>query len=188
MEDMSYQVRSETLSGDWNDLFPRSNCTFSNCIFTREKKKRLTDCPERPKQIVLWSMENGEELNRIKWEENIAAFTISRDGTLIAISDCSGYVYLVDLEQDCRVGLLKYPDSAVCGLMHFTSENNSLACGLLYSEKVDYDWYLVFTRRPRYTLLTSINERRQSTMSDCSEVTLTSGDFVLWPFGTKFRR
>lgn len=50
-------------------------------------------------------------------------------------------------------------------------------------EKVDCDWYLVFTRRPRYTLLTSINELRQSTTSGCSEVTLTSGDFVLWPLG-----
>ena len=172
-----------TLSGDWSDLFPRSNCTFSNCIFSGDEKKLLTDCPEKPKQIVLWSMENGEELNRIKWEEDIASFTISRDGTLIAISDYSGYVYLVDLQQDCRVGLLKYPDSAVCGLIHFTSDNNTLACGLLYSnsEKVDHDWYLVFTRRPRYTLLTSINELRQSTSSDCPEVTLTSGDFVLWP-------
>ena len=51
--------------------------------------------------------------------------------TLIAISDYSGYAYLLDLEQDCRVGLLKYPQSAVCGLMHFTSDNNTLACGLL---------------------------------------------------------
>ena len=174
-----------TLSGDWNDLFPRSNCTFSKCIFSGDKKRLLTDCPEKPKQIVLWSMENGEEINRIKWEEDIASFTISRDETLIAISDYSGYVYLVDLEQDCCVGLLKYPDSAVCGLMHFTSDNNTLACGVLYStsEKVDHDWYLVFTRRPRYTLLTSVNEVRQASTSDCSEVTLTSGDFVLWPLG-----
>ena len=29
--------------------------------------------------------------------------------------------------------------------------------------------------------MTSVNKLRQSTTSDCSEVTLTSGDFVLWP-------
>ena len=135
-----------TLSGDWNDLFPRSNCMVSNWIFSGDKKKLLTDCSGKPKQIVLWSIQNGEELNPIKWKKDVALRIkwkkdVSRDGTLIAISDYSGYTYLLDLEQSCRVGLLKYPESAVCGLMQFPSDNNTLACGLLYSNnKVDHDW------------------------------------------------
>ena len=173
-----------TLSGNWNDLFPRSNCIFSDWIFSGDKKKLLTDCPGKPKQIVLWSIQNGEERNRIKWKKDVALRIkwkkdVSRDGTFIAVSDYSGYTYLLDLEQSCRVGLLKYPESVVCGLMQFASDNNTLACGLLYSNnQVDHDWYLLFTRRPRYNLLTSVNKLRQSTTSDCSEMTLTSGDFV----------
>ena len=119
----------------------------------------------------------------MQWEEDIASFTISQDATLIAISNYSGYIYLVDLEKSCRLGLVKYPDHAVCGLMHFIPANNTLVCGLLYSdsEKVDHDWYLVSSRRPRYTLLTSVNEALQASSSGFPKVTLKSGDFVLWP-------
>lgn len=63
-------------SGDWNDFFFRSNCMFFNCIFLGDIKKFLIDCLEKLKQIVLWSMENGEEFNCIKWEKDIVLFII----------------------------------------------------------------------------------------------------------------
>jgi len=42
-------------------------------------------------------MENGENLRDIIREEEIASFTISQDGSLIAISNLTGHVALFDL-------------------------------------------------------------------------------------------
>lgn len=69
-------------------------------------------------------------------------------------------------------------------MMHFISENNTLACGVLQLNREKYygpifQW--LFSQRPRYTLWTSINKVLQSTSSDCHELTQESGNFVLWP-------
>ena len=177
-----------TLSGDKMDLFPNSNCTFSNCVTSGNKKIIVTDSPEQPNQIILWSMENGDELTRIQWVTNIASFTISQDGTLIAISgydalNCS--VYLLDLKKCRRWNLIKFDHCDVCGLMQFTSDNNTLACGVLSLNSARYEsyysWSPMFTRRPRFYLLTSINEVIQSALTDCPEMTYEPGEFVLWP-------
>ena len=170
------------ISGDSISLFSNSDCTFSNCVFSGDKKKILTDCPDEPKRIVIWSIESGEELKVIDWEEEIASFTFSRDGTLIAISSYTGCVSLVDLEQYFPVGLFKFRE--VCGVMHFISESNILACGVLqlnserYYEQC-YTW--AFYQSPEYTLWRSVNKVLQSTSSDCHEWTQESGKFVLWP-------
>ena len=177
-----------TLSGDKIALFPNSNCTFSHCVFSGDKEITVTDCPEEPKEIVVWSMKNGDELARMDWREPISSFTISRDGRLIAFSAydelaSTGSVYLLDIEKQCCWHLTKFNDFDVCGLMHFTSDNNTLACGVLSLNSAMYgsSWYLMFTRRPRFYLLPSINEVIQSTSADCPSLPCDSGTFVLWP-------
>ena len=173
-----------TISGDSISLFSNSDCTFTNCVFSCDKKKILTDCPGKPKRIVTWSLESGEELRVIDWEEEIASFTFSGDGTLIAISTYTGYVYLVDLGQRVPVGLFKFPEFEVCGVMHFISESSILACGVLKlsSERYfDHGYDLVFSQMPEYTLWRSTNKILSCSSSDCYEWTQESGNFVLWP-------
>ena len=135
-----------TLSGERKDLFPKSDCTFSNCVFSGDKKRILTDCLDDPKRIVLWNMENGENVYDIICEEEIASFTISQDGTLIAISNVSGHIALLDRVKETWFywRARPYEDwfplyggwlDRICGLMHFTSEDNSLVCGFLCLSK-----------------------------------------------------
>ena len=119
-----------TLDGDCNDLFPQSNCVFSHCAFPREKRIILTDCCDDPKNLVLWNMENGQELNIIPSEDDITSFAISHDGTLVAFADVPGHIYLVDVDK-WRGQCLFKSDYAACGLLHFTTGNEALVCGYL---------------------------------------------------------
>ncbi|XP_022795080.1 uncharacterized protein LOC111333714 [Stylophora pistillata] len=177
------------LRGDKIDLFPNTKCTFSHCVFSEDKTIMVTDCPEEPKQIAVWSMQNGDEVNRIEWTEPIASFTISPDGRLIAISSydgpCStGSIYIIDAENRRRLDLIKpFNDFDVCGLMHFTSDSTTLACGLisLNSAILEISWEFMFTRRPRFYLLTLTGLVDQSTSSESNEIACKSGTFVLWP-------
>ena len=119
-----------TLDGDCNDLFPQSNCVFSHCAFPREKRIILTDCCDDPKKLVLWNMENGQELKIIPSEDDITSFAISHDGTLVAFADVPGHIYLVDVDK-WRGQCLFKSNYAACGLLHFTTGNEALVCGYL---------------------------------------------------------
>ena len=118
-----------SLNGELIDLFPDSDCTFSNCAFTGDQNKILTDCPDERKKVFLWDMRNGKQLRCIPWNEEICSFAISQDGSLIAISDLTGSVVLFDLKSS-RSRAFSF--DAVCSLIHFTSDNDTLACGFLY--------------------------------------------------------
>ena len=170
-----------TLSGERKDLFPKSDCTFSNCVFSGDKKIILTDCLDDPKRIVLWNMENGENVHDIICEDEIASFTISQDGTLIAISNLTGHVALLDRVketwfywrarpyQDSFVGRL----DRICGLMHFTSEDNTLVCGFLCltNDEMWADSYRFnFSRKPEFMFC-----RPYQVAPVCQN------NFVLWP-------
>ena len=151
-----------TLSGDWKDLHPDSKCTFSICAFAGDKDIILTDCHDEPKQIVLWNMENGEEISRIYWDKEISSFTISQDGSLIAFSVLNGDVFLVDpmIGSACIYHLTRF-EKAVCGLMQIISDNNTLVCGLLLlsSEKGwGNSYHSVFTRKPKFYFLTPLKD------------------------------
>ena len=173
-----------TLSGERKDLFPKSDCTFSNCVFCGDKKRILTDCLDDPKRIVLWNMENGENLRDIIWEEEIASFTISQDGSLIAISNLTGHVALFDLVKQTpfcwRVS--PYEDffplyggwlERICGLMHFTSDDNTLLCGFLCLTKEETcadNYRFEFFRKPDFIFF------RPHQVAPVRQ-----GNFVLWP-------
>ena len=120
-----------TLRGDCNTLYPNSKCIFSHCVFPKDKGTILTDHFEDPKKVVLWSMESGQELRRIAWNDVITSFAISQDGSEIAFADVTGSIYIDFAEgQRHRLSRLFMCDVA-CGMMHFTQDNETLVCGYL---------------------------------------------------------
>ena len=131
-----------TISGDREELFPDSDCTFSYCFLRSYKGKEVivTDCPDDPKQIIFWDMENGQKRRvMIHCDEEISSFTISGDGSRIAVSEATGKITIFYLKNGFR---LSFPDAGkddwVCGLMHFTSDNDTLVCGCLLASCEDY--------------------------------------------------
>ncbi|XP_068681586.1 uncharacterized protein [Montipora foliosa] len=162
-----------TLEGDYISLYPNSNCTFSHCAFPTDKRIILTDCIDNPKEVVLWSMESGEELRRITWNDVITSFAVSNDGSEIAFADVTGSIYL-DVSKGPK-HLFKC--DVACGMMHFTKDNKALVCGYLPFKIQDflpygrYGW--AWCRNPMLLL------RRFNTFS------LSKQDFVLWPIELK---
>ena len=149
-----------TISGDREDLYPDSDCSFSTCVYCKDKNVMLTDCPSDPKRVFIWDLENGQKLRAFDFDEKISSFTISEDGSLIAILDMTNSFTLVDVRnQSC----LKMPGasnsvfSPVCGLMHFTSDNNTLVCGFLYWVCDVAHCLLGEERKPTFTFITPVN-------------------------------
>ena len=87
-----------TMNGDLKPLFPGSNCRFSVCSISGDKTMILTNCLESSKCLVLWSLENGSEVDRILEDEDILSFAWTSDGRLLAISHSSGVISLVDVK------------------------------------------------------------------------------------------
>ena len=167
-----------SLNGELNDLFPDSDCTFSNCAFTRDQNIILTDCPDERKKVFLWDMGNGEQLNCIPWNEEICSFAISQDGSLIAISDLTGSVVLFDLQSSCS---RLFSFDAVCGLVHFTSDNDALACGFLFltiEEVSPIDYRFVFCRKP---VIIFVKHLKDVLLSADSWAPPLRFHFLLWP-------
>ena len=167
-----------SLNGELNDLFPDSDCTFSNCAFTGDRKKILTDCPDERKKVFLWDMGNGKKLSCINWNEEICSFAISQDGSLIAITDLTGIVVLFDLKSSRSH---EFSFDAVCSLIHFTSDNDTLACGFLRltQEEVSTLCYrYVFYGKPVVFVYTPLKDVLLS--ADCCAPPL-GFHFLLWP-------
>ena len=144
-----------TLSGDRKDLFPNSKCIFSNFVFCKDKKEILTDCPNKPKEVALWNMVNGEKLLIIAGEQEIVAFTISEDGSQVAFSHVTGEVILLDRVNKSSQMILR-TTLVDCGLMHFTSDKNTLVCGFLgfTFEELSGSYKGVFYGPPRFISIT----------------------------------
>ena len=122
-----------TLNGDCVELFIDSECKFAHCVFPKDKKVMLTDRFDNPKQLSLWSMEDGTELNRFTCEETISAFTISEDSSKIAFGDLTGSIYLQQIDRR-NAPVLQKRISKACGLMHFSPDGEVLCCGHLPCE------------------------------------------------------
>ena len=159
-----------TLEGERISLYPNSKCTFSHCAFPTDKRIILTDCIDNPKEVVLWSMESGEELRRITWNDVITSFAVSNDGSEIAFADVTGSIYLDVFKGPQHL----FNCDVACGMMHFTKDNKSLVCGDL-PYKIDYlgcgrfGW--VCYGSPQFILCPSRFQH----------------DFVLWPIEPKTR-
>ena len=116
-----------TMEGDLKPLFPGSNCRFSVCSISGDKTKILTNCLESSKCLVLWSLENGSEIDRISRDEEILSFAMSRDERLLAISHYSGLICLVDAMHGFRE-LAQTTTPGVCGKLKFSPDQRFLFC------------------------------------------------------------
>ena len=148
------------LTGDKEALFPDSDCTFSNFVFCKEKKEILTDCQNKPDRLALWNTEDGKKVLDIvgPWADEIFSFTISEDGSVVAISYVTGEINLLDPVNPCRPPMRTIDSRSVaCGLMHFTSDKNTLVCGFLgITFRGHHDSYKAFFYGPpEFAILTS---------------------------------
>ena len=126
------------LTGDREDLFLDSDCMFSNFVFCKERKEILTDCQNKPDRLALWNTEDGKKVLDIvgPWAYAIFSFTISEDGSLVAISYVNCEIIIFDRVNRRQLQTIHYTESlevprGLCGLMLFTSDKNTLVCGFL---------------------------------------------------------
>ena len=174
-----------TISGDREELFPDSDCTFSYCFLRSYKDKEVifTDCPDDPKKIIIWDMENGQKLAVINWDEEISSFTISDDVSLIAVSDVTGEIAIFSVINEFG---LRFPDAGkddwVCGLMHFTSDNDTLVCGCLLASCEDYRCpFDALENEERKPTVSFINPLNNVSLPDPHFEPVDPRTFVLWP-------
>ena len=116
-----------TFDGDLKPLFLSSKCRFWVCSISADKTKMLTDCPDNAQSIIMWSLKDGSEMNRFTWSDDIMSFAWSREGRLLAISDLSCSLTLVDVMDGYRT-LAQTTISEVCGMIKFSPD-----CRCLYS-------------------------------------------------------
>ena len=110
-----------TFDGDLKPLFLSSLCHFWVCSISAEKTKMLTDCPNDAKSIIMWSLKDGSEMNRLTWSDDIVSFAWFPDGRLLAISDLSGSLTLVDVMDGYRT-LAQTTIPEVCGMIKFSPD------------------------------------------------------------------
>ena len=116
-----------TMDGDLKPLFPGSKCRFSVCSISGDKTKILTNCLKSSKCLVLWSSENGTEVDRILENEDILSFAWSGDGRLLAISHSSGVISLHDAMCNFRK-LTQMATPEVCGMVKFALDHRFILC------------------------------------------------------------
>ena len=116
-----------TMDGDLKPLFPGSNCRFSVYSNSGDKTKILTNCLESSKCLVLWSLENGSEVDRILEDEDILSFAWSGDGRLLAISHSSGVISLYDVMCNFRK-LTQIATPEVYGMVKFLPDHRFIFC------------------------------------------------------------
>ena len=173
-----------TLDGESYERFPKSDCVFSNCAFSGDRRTILTDCGDDPKKLSLWSMEDGMRLWCISLQENIASFSISQDGSLVAVADNPGSVFILDLEtrQERCLWRINY---SPCGLIHLAfNVKYTFACGYLgfMSEQFgcnNYSW--VWNYGNEYQTCSFQKEDLFSSSAGVSPPLFQKGNFFLWP-------
>ena len=152
-----------SLDGDLKPLFPSSKCRFSVCSISGDKTKILTNCLESSKSLVLWSLENGSEVDRILADEDILSFAWSGDGTLLAISHSSRVISLVDVISGFRK-LTQIDMLVLCGALRFLPDRRFLFCGdksNVFCLKVDVGSLNTSSREVSYDL------KNSASFSDC---------------------
>ncbi|KAL9960032.1 hypothetical protein ACROYT_G033425 [Oculina patagonica] len=117
-----------TLDGDFKPLYPKSSCRFTICSVSGARSTMLTDCPDDARCIVIFSLEDGSEIARITRNDDVLSFAWCQDGSLIAISHCTGSVCLVDGTNDFRT-LSQITTPEICGMLKF-SPDRSFVLGL----------------------------------------------------------
>ena len=122
-------------NGDQKSLFPSSKCRFDICSISGDEI--FTDCLDDAKCLIVWSLDDGREITRVKRNENILSFAMSRDGKLLAISHSSGSVCLFDRENGFTTlaeAILEF----VSEVIRFTEDGRFLYCGRMFSFHMGY--------------------------------------------------
>ena len=117
--------RAYSVNGDFLPLFPNSNCKFTVCSVNGDRI--ITDFPGDEKCLVMWSLKNGDEIDRIYREEVVLSFAWSPDQKLLAISHLSGLVCLVDA-LNCFETLSEVTTFLPCGMIKFAPNLKFLFC------------------------------------------------------------
>ena len=117
--------RAYSVNGDFLPLFPNSNCKFTVCSVNGDRM--ITDFPGDEKCLVMWSLKNGDEIDRIYREEVVLSFAWSPDQKLLAISHLSGLVCLVDA-LNCFETLSEVTTFLPCGMIKFAPNLKFLFC------------------------------------------------------------
>ena len=125
-----------SLYGDLKPLFVSSKCRFTVCSISADKTKMLAFHPSSAKSIIMWSLTDGSEISHFLWSDCISSFAWSLDGRLLAFSDYSSSVYLVDV-MDCFTVLAQATTSGAFGAMKFSPGCRSLYC--LHFEDDSFD-------------------------------------------------
>ena len=139
-----------TMNGDLKPLFPGSNCKFSVCSISGDKTKILTNCFESSKCLVLWSLENGSEVDRVLEDEDILSFAWSGDGRLLVISHSSGVISLYDVMGNFRK-LTQMATPEVYGMVKFSADHRFILC-----------WGAIVVIQPRFFCLKVVKETKNT--------------------------
>ena len=115
------------MDGGLAPLFPESKCSFTVCSVSGDKTSILTDCPDVPRCIILWSMTNGNEICRTTRSADVLSFAWSQDASLLAISHSTGLICLVDVGTGFRT-LAEMTTSEVCGMIKFAPDYRFIYC------------------------------------------------------------
>ena len=127
-----------TFDGNLKPLFPSSKCRFSICSISADKITMLSDCPKDGKSVIMWSLKDGSEINRFTCTHDIVSFAWSREGRLLAMSDVSSSLTLVDVMDDYRTlaqttiskgcGSGSFGLRKVYGMIKFSPDGGCLYC------------------------------------------------------------
>ena len=167
-----------TMDGDLKPLFPGCNCRFSVCSISGDKTKILTNCLESSKCLVLWSLENGSEVDRILEDEDILSFAWSGDGRLLAISHSSGVINLYDVV--CNFAkLTQMATPEVCGMVKFLPDHRFILCRALINFRRHPFFCLKVVKETNNTFSLTIVSGESETFESFNDCGFSFGDPIV---------
>ena len=166
-----------TMDGDLKPLFPGCNCRFSVCSISGDKTKILTNCLESSKCLVLWSLENGSEVDRILEDEDILSFAWSGDGRLLVISHSSGVISLYDVMCNFRK-LTQMATPEVCGMVKFSPDHRSIFGCALKGRFLHFLFCLKVVKEANNTFTLTIVSGDSETFESFNDCGFLFGDLI----------
>ena len=167
-----------TMDGDLKPLFPGSICKFSICSISGDKTNILTNCLQSSKCLVLWSLENGLEVDRILEDEDILSFAWSGDGRLLAISHSSGVINLYDVV--CNFAkLTQMATPEVCGMVKFLPDHRFILCRALINFRRHPFFCLKVVKETNNTFSLTIVSGESETFESFNDCGFSFGDPIV---------
>ena len=166
-----------TMDGDLKPLFPGCNCRFSVCSISGDKTKILTNCLKSSKCLVLWSVENGSEVDRILEDEDILSFAWSGDGRLLVISHSSGVISLYDVMCNFRK-LTQMATPEVCGMVKFSPDHRFIFCCAVKDLNQDSLFRLKVVKEANNTFSLTIVSGDSETFESFNDCGFLFGDLI----------